>query len=271
MQLKINEMKNLSSHKNYIKANNRWPNIKWEYDKYHNHVDGKEVKNPIDMYLAGAAGNRIDEAWLEIEVDLGPKVCQRMESKPKADYTTDDIWSITRLYIMDDDKKKPMLDSDRYPARIIQYQGRSSLLSYLITIACQKANERFRKMEKHNPLSIDNFKSDESSFDPADKIEENPLLQLANEEVILSFQKTLKDAFEKLDPDQKYMLQMVLFQGMKQKDAGKMIGLSETNAARAMKKIKMILSNEMQRYEELWDNNLFRNACKEIMQRCMEE
>ena len=264
-------MKNFSSQKSYKKANDRWPDVKWDYDRYHSHLEGKEVKHPVDMYLAGAAGYRIDSAWCVLEVEYGPKVEQKMAYKPTADYTPEDLWGITRLHVMEDAADSSKLESGHYPARIIQYQGRSTLLYYLTAIACQKANERFRKMSKHKEFSIDGMSGeDEGSFDPAEENGQNPSELLADEEIILGFQKVFKQAVDKLDPDHKYMLQMVLFQGMKQKEAGILIGLSECNAARAMKKIKTALSAEMQSYENLWDNKLFRDAWKEICTRCVE-
>lgn len=263
---------NINYENEYNKASDKWPKINWDKSKYIDHVQQAGGSHYLDLYPAGAAGYRTQQAWHVIEEDFRPTVCQRIKFIAKADYAIEDIWSITRLHLMEEDINKPKLESDMHPARIIQYKGNTDLTRYLTSIACQKAQMRYRKIKDRTPLSIDQFKDNENGkYELEEKNTPNPLNMLADEEVIIRFQKTLKETFDSLDADHRYLLQMVLIRKMKKKEAGEKIGLNEWNTSRALKKIKETLSAKMQNYHELWDNKPFRDTWTDMCKRCLDQ
>ena len=50
----------------------RWPGVAFGRPEYAAHVGDPPPPFAVDMYLAGAAGYRVDEAWRVIERELGP-------------------------------------------------------------------------------------------------------------------------------------------------------------------------------------------------------
>ena len=265
-------MKKFNYEDEFTKADKKWPSIKWNKNQYINHAETAGGHQTEHLYPAGAAGYRNKNAWQIIEEDFAPTVCQKMSYIAKADYSVEDLWSITRLHLMEEDKNKPKLDSDTYPARIIQYRGDTDLPSFMTIIAWQKARQRKRKIKDRNPISIDKLKdSEDGNFELKEKHSSDPFALIANEEVIMDFQKTLKETFDSLDTNHKYLLQMVLFQKMQKKEAGEKIGLDAFKTSRALKKIKESLSAKMQSYHDLWDNKQFRDAWTEICKRCLDQ
>ena len=56
----------------YDQATRRWPTVPWPRQGYAAHLGPDRPAHPIDLYVGGAAGHRIDQAWQVIDEDFGP-------------------------------------------------------------------------------------------------------------------------------------------------------------------------------------------------------
>ncbi|MBI9016548.1 MAG: sigma-70 family RNA polymerase sigma factor [Phycisphaerae bacterium] len=249
MVINITTMLKYKVMKHFKQAVKNWPMIKWDFEQFNEHVKDAEPKFPEDMYLAGAAGYRIDQAWIVIEQDLGPNVRRILVRHPKADMTVEDIWSETLIKIMSDDKKRETLESGKHPAVIIRYRGLVLLLNYLIVIARRVAIERNRKTQPI--VSIDNNNSDErnSQLDiPDTKSNDIPMETEAISNIVT---EAITKACKELSLEQQYLLTMVYRQGMKQKQAGDLLGWNESKTSRQLKRTTETLFNAIRQLEDI--------------------
>lgn len=215
----------------YNQANQRWPEISWPLRDYKEHLEmipsnGTDVKYPIDYYLAGSAGHRVDLAWATIHEDIRPEVLKVLRRYPEGEYSIDDLWAETVLKLMDDDDRFSKLPDGRYHAKIIRYRGLVRLINYFITIARRLAIQQYRKKkpESFSDELIDKLKVD---ITPQD--------QISCKEQIRHIEKSLQKALDLLTEEQKFLIVMVYREGMKQKDVAKIIGLSDFTANRRIK------------------------------------
>jgi len=222
--------------KAYKNAISRWAKILWPKELFAKHVDGvrsHDVK-PLyleDLYLAGAAGFRIDPAWEVIDSELSPRIMNSLANMPLADMTPQDAWSETLAKVIDDDAEKDPLPDGRRPAKIIRYRGLVKLLNYLLVISKRIAIQRNRKKKPDCFLSaLDGF--DKAAPNTADSPTER---LLTKDTMMLVFEK-LQQAYKSLSTEQRFLIMMVYRKGMRQKEAGKMIGFSESKTTRHLKK-----------------------------------
>ena len=144
--------------KAYKNAIARWAKILWPKELFARHVDcvrSNDVK-PVhleDLYLAGAAGSRIDPAWEVIDAELSGRIMNSLSNMPLADMTPQDAWSETLAKVIDDDTEKDPLPDGRRPAKIIRYRGLVKLINYLIVISKRIAIQRNRKKKPDYFLS----------------------------------------------------------------------------------------------------------------------
>ena len=218
----------------------------WDHRDYQAHVEnGDRPDYPIDLYLAGAAGHRIDSAWIVIETEIGPKVRRVMQFQPIADMTVEDIWGETRARMMAEDLKYPTLAQGVIPAKIIRYRARAKLITYLITTSRRLAIERDRRQRLATCVPIDNVK------DPSDSTNPSPEDAAENAEAMTKMQECLNSAYGRLSAGQKFLLTMVYREGMKQKEAGAMIGWSEFKTSRQLAKAIKSLRSDLDAIDEV--------------------
>jgi len=216
----------------YAAAQARWPLVKWPPEAFDAHLAGESPAWPSDLYLAGAAGHRMQSAWEAIETEIGPQTRRVLARQPVADLTIEDLWGETIARIMDDDLERAPLDQGRPPARIIRYRGLVQLVNYLILIARRIAIQRNRRRQHHLSLS-------QESADPAQHVDPpapgpSALSSATEAETVGKMRQGLARAFAGLSPDQQFLITMVFRQGMKQKEAGAMLGWSEFKTSRTL-------------------------------------
>jgi RNA polymerase sigma-70 factor (ECF subfamily) len=227
--------------KAYKRAISRWTKILWPKESFARHVDSVRSKDvePVymeDLYLAGAAGFRVDPAWEVIDAELSGRLKNSLSHMPLADMTPDDVWSETLARVIDEDAEKDPLPDGRRPARIIRYRGLVKLLNYLIVISKRIAITRNRKKKPDYFLSaMEGF--DKAAPNPADSPEKR---LITNDTMKLIFDQ-LSDAYKNLTTEQRFLIMMVYRKGMRQKQAGKMIGFSESKTTRHIKKAITII------------------------------
>ena len=56
-----------------------WPEVKWSLEAYRLHLEDQSPTHPHDLYVAGAAGHRIQPAWSAIDEAYRMMVIRRLE------------------------------------------------------------------------------------------------------------------------------------------------------------------------------------------------
>ena len=227
----LGAMPSFSVRRAYQEAKQSWPSVLWDYEDYQTHYNtGDRPDHPVDLYLAGAAGYRVGSAWTVIEMELGPKARHVLQFQPIADMTVEDVWGETMARMMDNDLEYPATTVGMTPAKIIRYRARTKLINYLITIARRLAIERERRRHIVEFAPIDSLDAPPDSSDPSpDEIVENA-------ELLEKMQECLNAAYGRLSAEQKLLLTMVYREGMKQKEAGAMLGWSAFKTSRQLAK-----------------------------------
>ena len=270
----------------FHQATQQWPAIAWSRQAYQAHLGTNIPKYPVDLFLAGAAGHRLDQAWLVIENGLGPQTRRILRRQPTADYELDDLWGDTILKLMDNHSPSlrsstgsstgsstaspsgnvsknnfegDLLPDGRQPARIIRYRGKVKLLHYLILIAKRLAIGRQRKSKPSLLLSLvgndssNPEKSGHSENQIEDALSTTPDAQVQQNETTQNIIKALASAWEDLSAQQRFMIRMVYDRGMKQRDAGELLGVSPFKANRLIKKAMATLQTSLaQAVNEPW-------------------
>lgn len=230
--------------KSYRNAIKQWPGVLWPVDQFGKHVElirseGVEPIHMEDLFLAGAAGYRYDTAWEVIQLELSCKLKKIVSSLPLADMTPDEVWSETLERLIDNDEEKPLLDDGRFPAMVIRYQGLVKLLNYFITVSKRIAIQRNRKKRPDFFLS-----AVEDSAQVMTAKADAPESHLLAEDTVRLLMNRLSAAYKHLSTEQRFLITMVFRNGMRQKEAGKMLGWSEFKTSRQIKKAIEVMRKE---------------------------
>jgi len=221
-------------------ARERWGSLKWSLQAYTQHRSKRSPRYPMDHYLGGAAGYRLDEAWSLIETELGDTARNILRGKPLADSTPEDSWADAVAKAMEDQPDSPPLEeANQKPSRLIIFEGRTKLLDYLLLFATRRAIQRHRKMKPRlaTDLSSTDPKSrdaPEPAFDPPGQGDPTLDRVLKNEED-QQRRKLLQKSFAQMGDDTKALLRLVHIEGLKQIDAAEVIGLSTFQVNRRLK------------------------------------
>lgn len=221
----------------YDQAHQRWPQVGWDRRAYAAHLGDGHPKYAIDLYLAGAAGHRLDEAWVVVDTEMGSHACRVLRRLPTADYDIKDLWADTLVKMMKDDLKSPSLPDGRQPAAIIRYRGEISLLNYLIVVARRVAIQRDRQRRSRPTILSLAQKSDHDDRprDWADPSSPAPDARLTQQDTIDQIRQSLVEAREQLTNEQRFIIMMVFGQGMKQKEVGALMNWHESKVSRQLK------------------------------------
>jgi len=215
----------------HAKARLTWPAVEWGLEAYAAFLAGKPLAHAPDLYLAGAAGHRLEAAWVAISNALGPEVQRVLRRQPIADFDVEDLWSEALARAMADDPEARPLPDGRQPARIVRYRGLISLRNYLIVIARRCAIDSHRRIAPTLSLSPDD---EHSGLELADRSAGGPDATLEEQETAQAMTRALGEAYGLLSAEQQFLLAMVFRQGMKQKEAGALLGWTECKTSRAL-------------------------------------
>lgn len=235
----------------YEAARRRWPRVDWPRRAFEALCQREPPRYPDDLYLAGAAGHRIDAAWGAIEDEVSPQVCRILHRQPRADYTTEDLWGEIRTRLMEEDEQAPPLPSGVHPARILRYRAKVRLVAYLVVVAKRLAISRARRRQ---PLSLTAANDETPDHEPADPRAGAPPQVTSQAELIARLEQAVASAYATLDPEQRFLVAMVFGQGVRQKRAGAMLGWSESKTSRALSAVAQRLGEALEDLGEAeWD------------------
>ena len=230
-------MLNYGIEKAYREVRKRWPMITWPKEMYHKHVrsacshaDGKKAAFLEDIYLGGSAGYRLEPAWVVIHNDIAPDVMDIMSRRASGNLTNEELWSRALERLIDEDTNLAPLQDGRYPAKIVRYRGLVKLVNYCVTVANRIAIQNHKKRDADMSLSaIDSEQLLASnSQKPGDALVLTETRQLIVDTIIA--------AFKSLSREQRFLITMIYRQGMKQKQAAKMLDWSESRTTRQLAK-----------------------------------
>ncbi len=241
----------------FHEATQRWPAIAWPPEAYLAHLGNETPSHPVDLFLGGAAAHRLDEAWEVIEQELGPETRRILRHQPTADYDLEDLWGDTIIKLMDNDESPSqnaesteniILPDGRQPARIIRYRGKVKLLHYLILIAKRLAISRQRKLKPVLFLTLvgqDLQNTKDPGGQLADTKTATPDVDAQRNETAQNMIHALAQAWTDLSSQQRFLIRMVYDRGMKQRDAGELLGVSPFKANRLIKKTMSSLQTSL--------------------------
>jgi RNA polymerase sigma factor (sigma-70 family) len=207
--------------------------LEWPEDAFEEHLAGELPEYPEDLYLAGAAGWRVDEAWVVIEEELGPHARRTLAKQPHADYLIEDLWGDTLQKLMEDDPKGEPIDKVRYTARILRYRGKTKLVNYFILTGKRIAIDRQRR--RRGDVSLDGIDSDGEGYPAHEPVARPEVSGLEERETLGKLTTAISQAFSSLSPEQQFLLAGVYRDGIQQKEAAELLGWSPFKASRQMK------------------------------------
>jgi RNA polymerase sigma factor (sigma-70 family) len=240
-------------------ARDRWPAVCWDQGDFRSHLIQEHEDGPpkfaVDLYLAGAAGFRVEEAWEAIETEMGTDARRILSSQPIADCTVEDLWSEALVKLMANDDQRALLPSGRSVAKIIRYRGRIRLLFYIVVIAKRHAINRNRVSRRQQSLTR---MQDDNTVDMPVMSQEIPPGDLAaSSEIAQGLRDKIRIAIESLTTEQRFLVAMVYRNGMKQKEAGAMLGFSEFKTSRHIKDaMERLRERLIAVYENQWTPSL---------------
>jgi DNA-directed RNA polymerase specialized sigma24 family protein len=218
----------------YSQAVQQWPTVQWPQAAFGQHLGDDAPAYPSDLYLAGAAGHRVDAAWVAIESELGSRVKRVLRWQPTAGAAVEDLWGDTILRTIADDPSRPPLPDGRQPAHIIRYRGLVALVNYLILIAKRVAIQHNRARRPAVPLASAESHGESARIDLPDPRTPPPDAWMNEREVAAAMQRGLSHVYASLSPEQQLLVALVCRDRMKQKDAGALLGWSEFKTSRKL-------------------------------------
>lgn len=228
--------------------------VGWDADAFEQHRREEETRYLDDLYLAGAAGNRLDAAWSYIEIAVGPRTIGAVRKRPTANIDPEDLWSEARSKLYEDDPRGNALEDGRQPAKIIRYRARIPLWSYAATIATRIAISKARRPVEHAYTDgtdlMDSQSSDMSHSERAD------------------LQSSFTKGVEQLTEDQRLTLSLVFGASMPQNRVAAMMGWSESKVSRQISAAVETIHSEIQPLLSTDVFTLANQILPEVWRRC---
>jgi hypothetical protein len=81
----------------------RWPTVDWPMVRFHAHLGPDQPKHPEDLFLGGAASERVQSAWTVIHVEIRPEVLRRVMRVSRRSEAPEDLWAeaLARLEVQE--------------------------------------------------------------------------------------------------------------------------------------------------------------------------
>ena len=238
------------------RARRRWPSVQWSIESFARHLGEDCPAHPEDLYLAGAAGHRLDPAWVVIAEQIGPPTQRVLRRLPTADCTVEDLWADALAKTMADDEQADLLEDHRRPARLIRFRAEVKLLNYYILIARRIAIQRQRKRKEDLTLHV-RQEGETTDLPVPDGQGPTPDEAAAEREMAQRLPGIIAEAFTRLTDEQQFLVAMVYRDRVLQKEAGAMLGWSEFKTSRQMSKaisqLREALTSEL---DEAWTPSL---------------
>ncbi|MDG2423372.1 MAG: sigma-70 family RNA polymerase sigma factor [Phycisphaerales bacterium] len=219
-----------------------WPEVNWPLEAYRLHLEDQSPTHPHDLYVAGAAGHRIQPAWSAIDEAYRVMVIRRLERSARADMEAEDLWSEAVARMMRDDPESGTNDQGEPVMHIARYRGLTKLPWHFLAAARTIAIDRHRKRER-GPRQV----SAEAAVEiEGSRQQDDPALQSSARELADVLSNAVVQAFENLEARHQFLLAAIYRDGLGKADAGEVVGLSPWQTSRELRKAEEQLRLQVQ-------------------------
>lgn len=211
----------------YRSARRRWNAVAWSLQRFERHVGGEHPAHPEDLFLGGAAGERMDAAWEVISAEIGPLVMRRIACSPGGGMSSEDVWSETVLKLMSPHETFDAIPDGRVPARIIGFRGRSTLTTYFVVAANRLAIDAHRRRSRRpSTRGLDGPEADQATAESASPRSEASIDDDA---------RMFADVIRSLPAERRALLMLVHGRGVPKARAGAMLGMPPYKVTRELR------------------------------------
>lgn len=219
-----------------------WPGVTWALEAFQSHLGETPPTHPSDLYVAGAAGHRINPAWSSIDETYRDMVVRRLERTARADLEAEDLWSEAVARMMRDDPESGMTDQGDPVMHIARYRGLTRLPWHFLAAARTIAIDRHRKQSR-GPRHVSADAAADIAHGGGD---DDPALITGQEELADVLANAVVQAFESLEVQHQFLLAAIYRDGLGKADAGAVVGLSPWQTSRELRKAEEQLRLQVQ-------------------------
>ena len=215
----------------YRTARMRWRGVDWPFARYRRHLGDDRPSHPEDLYLGGAAGERVSSAWTGLYDECRSPVIDRLHASPRGGMSSDDLWAEAVVRLMSDSKECGLLPDGRRPARIIRFRGRSSLRTYLYVTALRVGLDAHRRRQGRPATEgLDAMPSEPDRRREVGGLERDPSPSSLDDEA-----RRFTEVLLSLSSRKRALLALVHGRGMPKSRAGSMLGCAPYTVSRELK------------------------------------
>ena len=212
----------------------RWPTVDWPMVRFLAHL-GPDLgpdrpKHPEDLFLGGAASERVEAAWTTIHVEVRPEVLRRVMRVSRRSEAPEDLWAEALARLISDDPEGLELPDGRRPARIRRFRGLVPMAAFIAVVAKRIGLDRIRRTARVR-LGLDG-----DLVEPLAISSPQPLPQEEAESMEMAdrFAAEFASAFRSLTPTRQALLSLVYGHGMGKADAGRVLGMRDYEVSREL-------------------------------------
>lgn len=207
-------------------ATRRWPRVEWAFDRYCGHVGEESPNHPEDLFLGGAASERIEGAWTAIDSEFKAEVLRRVHRIGRDASSAEDLWSDAITRLLEEDPDAPTLPGGTRASRIRRFRGAVPMPAYIAVVAKRIGMDALRRVtvasEARRTLAGTTGRP------------EDPAVIASTAEQADRFAAQFVRALSSLTPTRQALLALVFGQGMGKAEAGRLLGLRDYQVSREL-------------------------------------
>jgi RNA polymerase sigma factor (sigma-70 family) len=212
-------------------ARSRWPSVQWTIERFYSHLGSDQPKHPEDLFLGGAAADRLDTAWGAIHVEVRPEVLRRVMRVSRRSDSPEDLWAEAVTRLIADDAEGAALADGRRQARIRRFRGVVPMPAFIAVIAKRIAVDRIRKLSRvSRGLDVKTAES-MAVHGPQRSVQE----EVVSMEMADRFAVQFAAAFRALTPTRQALLSLIYGHRMRKADAGRVLGMRDYAVSRELR------------------------------------
>lgn len=214
----------------YHAARSRWRGIEWPLARFRRHLRDERPRHPEDLFLGGAAGERLPEAWSSVHEECRSPVVERLHGSPRGGLSSEDLWSEAMVKLMGECLESDPLPDGRRPAKIIRFRGRSTLGTFLYVTALRVGTDAHRRRQARPAVESLESGAEVGSNEPSVEIER------VSAEALDEEARRFTEAILGLTAERRALLALVHGRGIARGTAGRLLGLPPYQVTRELKR-----------------------------------
>jgi len=219
----------------FCRARKNWPEVDWPAPAFEAHsgiVAPEGSENPVDLYLSGAAGFRVAEAWAALEQEARERAVAHLRRYRLGGSDAEDLWrdAIAKLSDVDHDFPAAPLQAlgfQEVPAKIARFAGRCSIQNYVLLVA-KRVGMTQRQREAAATSAIQELARQSGEvYERAGHSTYN--------DGCASVERAVREALGSRSHEDRVLFYMVYLQGRSQREGATFLGWSESRASRSLR------------------------------------